>query len=169
MDWRMTENDKIRIGKCLKRLRELRKLTIPMVCDTLDVTEEQIKRWESGKISKESSTYVNYIYWITKHYNGHTVPQYFIDYYQSDDVQDYIRYTKTVGYAFRYMRSKVMKKTIRAVAKESGLQERNIEDIEKNTYIGKDKQRIYAVYILNKTGNRCNYKIVKIAGEMYLK
>lgn len=169
MDWRMTIADKRRLGRCLKRLRELRKLTIPMICNALDVTEKQIIRWESGKIEKESYRYIDYIYWETKHYNGHTVPMYFIEFYESDDVQNYIQYTKTIGYAFRYMRSKVIKKTITQVAKETGLTERNIEDIEKNTYIGKEKQHKYALYIWSITGPTCNYKIVKIAGEEYLR
>lgn len=165
----ISKEEKVKIGKCLKRLRTLLNETPECVALKLSINERAIISWESGHLSDDSAIYIDYIYQKTKKYSGHRVPQYFKDHYWSKAVQDRILYYKTIGYAFYYSRHYILKKNMDTVSKEANLTERCIRDIEHNTYVGKEKLRKYANYILELAGSACNYKIVKIAGEGFIK
>jgi transcriptional regulator with XRE-family HTH domain len=165
----LSKEEKIKIGKCLKRLRTLLNETPEYIAIKLNINEKTISSWESGHLSDDSAIYVDYIYQKTKKYSGNRVPQYFKEHYWSRTVQDRILYYRTIGYAFYYSRHYILKKNMSTVSKETKLTERCIRDIEHNTYVGKEKIRTYANYIMNLTGNACNYKIAKIAAEEFIK
>ena len=156
-----------RVGKCLKRMRELIGLTTMEVADDLNLMRNVIIRWENGRFTKDVAMYVDYIYENTKHYKQGTVPMYFIDYYFSEEIQERLRYYKTIGYAFYYMRRKVLDKGVCRMAKESGIGAHIIEDIERNVYVDKYIMRQYANYIYKMSGPACNHKVLKIANEIY--
>lgn len=157
-----------RVGKCLKRLRELIGETVDEAAEGCGETKVRIRGWEKGDFTKDTPKYLNYIYERTRHYKQGTVPEYFKDYYFSKEVQDRLNYYGTIGYAFLYMRKNVMGKGMEAMAKECGLSSSFIFSVEHNDYVGRDNLRNYAMFIYSITGPNCNHKVIKIANELIM-
>lgn len=157
-----------RVGKCLKRLRELIGDTVEDAAEACGETKVRIRGWENGDFTKDTPKYIDYIYENTKQYKQGTVPEYFKDYYFSKEVQDRLKYYKTLGYAFLYMRKQVLGWGMERMARECGFSVSFICSVEHNDYVGRDGLRKYANYIYSVTGPKCNHKVLKIANELIM-